>query len=104
MSVELDELTQLILRAVEKARQETSSDPEPELTKPKEWPIACTVGPGLEGAIACQSSVGYVNGSMGRLIYRGYDIFDLCPYSTYEEVAFLLLHGSLPTSAELDRF
>ena len=104
MSVELEELTQLILKAVEKARQETESDPEPELTRPKEWPIACTVGPGLEGAIACQSRVGYVNGSMGRLIYRGYDIFDLCPYSTYEEVAFLLIHGKLPTPAQLDTF
>ena len=66
--------------------------------------VACTVGPGLEGAIACESSVGYVNGSKGWLIYRGYDIFDLCAYSTFEEVCFLLLHGDLPTASQLAEF
>lgn len=97
-------ITQLILAAAEKARRETSAEPEPEFTKPIQWPVQCIVGPGLEGAIACESKVGYVNGAKGWLIYRGYDIFQLCAYSTFEEVAFLLLHGSLPTAEQLGCF
>ncbi|MGA1839196.1 MAG: citrate/2-methylcitrate synthase [bacterium] len=98
---ETKEITNLVLEAKEKAYRETSFEPEPELTRKLKWPIECTVGPGLEGAIACESEIGYVNGSKGLLIYRGYDIFDLCAYSTFEEVSFLLLHGHLPTNNEL---
>jgi len=97
-------ITDLILKAAQKARLETSDKPEPEHTRPVQWPLLCTVGPGLEGAIACESKVGYVNGSKGWLIYRGYDIFDLCAYSTFEEVSYLLIHGTLPTSSELEAF
>lgn len=97
-------ITKLVLKAAEKARQETGAEPEPELTKPIQWPVQCIVGPGLEGAIACESKIGYVNGTRGWLIYRGYNIFDLCAYSTFEEVAYLLLHGSLPTVSQLDTF
>ena len=68
------------------------------------WPVTCTVGPGLEGAIACESSVGYVNGARGNLIYRGYDVVELCESSTFEEVAFLLLYGDLPTRREFESF
>ena len=96
-----DEITQLILKAAEKARKETSDMPEQEWTRPVRWPVACTVGPGLEGAIACESKVSYVNGSQGQLIYCGYDIFDLCAYSTYEEVSYLLLHKRLPNKRQL---
>jgi citrate synthase len=104
MPDDLKTLKDLILTAAEKARKETSDSPEPELTQSCEWPIECTVGPGLEGAIACESKIGYVNGSKGWLIYRGYDIFDLCAHSTYEEVSYLLMHGSLPTEAQLSVF
>ncbi|HOO52710.1 MAG TPA: citrate/2-methylcitrate synthase [Methanothrix sp.] len=69
-----------------------------------DWPITCTVGPGLEGAIACESRVGFVNGSEGTLIYRGYDIFDLSAHSNFEEVSHLLLRGDLPTERQLDSF
>ena len=98
------DITQLILRAASVARKETSSEPEPSLTKPIQWPVECTVGPGLEGAIACESKIGYVNGAKGWLIYRGYDIFDLCAHSTFEEVSYLLLHGDLPTKSQLETF
>ena len=47
------EITRLIQDAAAKARKETDSEPEPGLTKPVTWPVQCTVGPGLEGAIAC---------------------------------------------------
>ncbi len=99
-----DEISAVILEAGERAREETSMEPEPELTSPLNWPVECTVGPGLEGAIACESGVGYVNGTRGWLIYRGYDIFELAARSTYEEVSYLLLHGRLPSGAELADF
>ena len=104
MQDERKAITELILRAADKARRETSAEPEPGLTRPVQWPIDCTVGPGLEGAIACESKVGYVNGSKGWLIYRGYNIFDLAAHSSFEEVSYLLLHGRLPSATQLRAF
>ena len=98
------EITDIILEAKERACRETDTEPEPELTQPVEWPITSTIGPGLEGAIACETQVGYVNGRKGWLVYRGYNVFDLCAYSTFEEVSFLLLNGHLPTEKELAEF
>ena len=46
------EITDLILKAKKKAREETSTAPEPALTSKIDWPVSCTIGPGLEGAIA----------------------------------------------------
>lgn len=100
----LAQITEIILEAKRQAYSETDHEPEPELTAAPEWPISCTIGPGLEGAIACETKIGYVNGSKGWLIYRGYDVFDLCAHSSYEETAFLLLHGHLPSAAELSKF
>ena len=97
-------ITELVLKTAAKARKETRAEPEPEMTRPIKWPIDCTVGPGLEGAIACESKIGYVNGAKGWLIYRGYDIFDLCAHSTYEEVSYLILRGHLPTRSQLKRY
>ena len=45
-----------------------------------------------------------VNGESGRLIYRGYDVDELAAASTFEEVAYLLLYGDLPTPFQLDEF
>ena len=104
MKEETREITRIVEQAGAEARTETGGEPEPEYTRPERWPRACTVGPGLEGAIACDSAVGYVNGSKGWLIYRGYDIFDLCAHSSFEEVSYLLLHGDLPAVDELEGF
>jgi citrate synthase len=104
MKTEVNNITDIILEASRIARQETSDTPEPEQIRPAEWPIDCTIGPGLEGAIACESKVGYVNGTKGWLIYRGYDIFDLCAFSNFEEVSYLLLHGKMPNASELQEF
>ncbi len=98
------ELQSIVLKAAEKAKKETINEPAPETPKKQKWPISCTVGPGLEGAIACESSVGYVNGAKGWLVYRGYNIFDLCAYSSYEETCYLLLHGKTPKKDELAQF
>lgn len=99
------EITALIHAAKEKAFRETSDEPEPKMSGEHEWPVKdAVVGKGLEGAPACDTLVGYVNGAKGWLIYRGINIFDLAEFSTYEETAFLLLFGHLPTHAELDGF
>ncbi|MBN2331951.1 MAG: citrate/2-methylcitrate synthase [Deltaproteobacteria bacterium] len=105
MHPETRKITDIIVKAAAKARRETKNEPgHPHAQKVVRWPLNCTIGPGLEGAIACESKVGYVNGAKGWLVYRGYDIFDLCAYSTYEEVSYLLLHGSLPTAQELEEY
>lgn len=59
---------------------------------------------GLEGVIACETTMGYVDGQAGKLIYRGYTIEDLAEHSNYEETSYLLLYGKLPTKGELDQF
>ncbi len=99
-----EEIKDIIIKAAEKAEKENSDKSEPEYINPVNWPVDCTIGPGLEGAIACESKIGYVNGIKGRLIYRSYSIFDLCAHSTFEEVSFLLLHGNLPKKAELKEY
>ncbi|MDG6898246.1 MAG: citrate synthase [Nitrososphaerota archaeon] len=59
---------------------------------------------GLEDVIAGQSSICFIDGHEGRLLYRGYDIEELAAKSTYEETAYLLLNGRLPSSDELRSF
>jgi citrate synthase len=59
--------------------------------------------PGLEGVVAAQTAISEVDGANGRLIYRGgYLIEDLAPVVTYEEVAYLLWQGELPSKTQLD--
>jgi citrate synthase len=59
--------------------------------------------PGLEGVVAAETAVSEVDGANGRLIYRGgYLIEDLAPLAGYEEAAYLLWHGELPTRSQLD--
>src|SRR5690348_13493128 len=59
--------------------------------------------PGLEGVVAAKTAVSEVDGANGRLIYRGgYLIEDLAPAATFEETAYLLWHGELPSKQALD--
>jgi citrate synthase len=60
--------------------------------------------PGLAGIPAAESAVSYIDGDIGILEYRGYRIEDLSAHATYEECAWLLLYGELPTKAQLDGF
>ncbi len=57
--------------------------------------------PGLEGVIAGETAISTVTGG---LRYRGYPVTELSEKSTFDEVAYLLLHGELPKQAELDAF
>jgi len=63
-----------------------------------------TQSKGLEDVVTGQSSICFIDGVQGRLLYRGYDIVDLAPKSTYEETTFLLWNGHLPTLSELNTF
>ncbi|HJY80258.1 MAG TPA: citrate synthase [Candidatus Binatia bacterium] len=60
--------------------------------------------PGLEGVPIMESQVGFIDGQKGILEYRGIPIEDLAERSTYEEVAYLLLWGKLPTREEMGKF
>ncbi|HKE30167.1 MAG TPA: citrate synthase [Candidatus Angelobacter sp.] len=56
---------------------------------------------GLEGVVAANSSICYIDGDAGVLAYRGIDIHDLAEKSTFEETCYLLWFGKLPARAEL---
>jgi len=56
--------------------------------------------PGFMSTAACESAITYLDGDAGILRYRGYPIEQLAEGSTYLEVAYLLLHGELPTQDE----
>jgi citrate synthase len=57
---------------------------------------------GLEGIVAASSTVSYIDGNIGKLIYCGYNIHDLAQHSTFEEVIYLLWNSRLPKASELD--
>lgn len=59
---------------------------------------------GLRGIPVADTRISYIDGLKGELQYRGFSIQDLAEHSTYEEVVHLLIHGRLPTRAELESF
>src|SRR5438094_4009578 len=63
--------------------------------------MSTTTGAGLEGVIAGESEICYIDGYAGILSYRGYNIHTLADHATFEEVVYLLWNGRLPTRAEL---
>jgi citrate synthase len=63
-----------------------------------------TMDPGYGNTGSCQSSVTFIDGEKGILRYRGYPIEELAAKSSYLEVAWLLIHGELPTAEQAQRF
>ena len=63
-----------------------------------------TLHRGLQGVYFDRSATTFIDGKQGVLEYRGYNIHDLAEYSTFEETAYLLIHGNLPTQTQLDEF
>src|SRR5579871_4376247 len=57
---------------------------------------------GLEGIVAAESKICYIDGDEGLLSYQGYNIHTLAEHATFEEVIYLLWYGRLPKRAELD--
>ena len=64
--------------------------------------MSTVVDRGLEGVVVGTTQLSNVEGTIGRLTYRGYDIDDLAPNATFEEIVHLLLYGRLPNRAELE--
>jgi citrate synthase len=63
-----------------------------------------TFDPSYGATASCESSITYIDGDEGILLYRGYPIDQLAEKSTFLEVAHLLLFGELPTAPELKEF
>ncbi len=61
-------------------------------------------GKGLEGVTAANSGVCWIDGEQGVLAYRGIDIHELAEHSTFEETAYLLINGNLPSKQELEKY
>ncbi|HWE86196.1 MAG TPA: citrate synthase [Terracidiphilus sp.] len=61
-------------------------------------------GKGLEGVVATNSGICYIDGEAGVLAYRGIDIHELAEHSTFEETTYLLWNGILPTELALREF
>jgi citrate synthase len=59
---------------------------------------------GLEGVVATSTRLSHVDGEAGRLTIAGYAVEDLAPNASFEEVAYLLLHGRMPETSERVRF
>jgi len=67
-------------------------------------PEKIEINRGLKGIYFERSATTFIDGKAGELRYRGYSIHDLAVHSTFEETAYLLLHGELPTEAQLRAF
>ncbi len=63
-----------------------------------------TLHRGLAGVYFDRSATTFIDGKKGVLEYRGYNINDLAEYSTFEETAYLLIYGALPTQGQLDDY
>ena len=63
-----------------------------------------TYDPGYASTASCKSSITYIDGDKGELLYRGYPIEQLAKKSSYLEVCYLLLNGELPSDAEMEEF
>ena len=63
-----------------------------------------TYDPGFVSTGSCKSEITFIDGKAGKLMYRGYPVEQLAEYSNFIEVAYLLLHGDLPSEDELAEF
>ena len=65
---------------------------------------AFTFDPGFTSTASCESKITYIDGDEGVLLYRGYPIEQLAKHSSFLEVAYLLMHGQLPSRPQFDAF
>ncbi|MCZ8521816.1 MULTISPECIES: citrate synthase/methylcitrate synthase [Paenibacillus] len=62
------------------------------------------IAKGLEGIVAAETNISLVDGTEGHLVYRGHWAKELAVHRSFEEAAYLLWHGTLPSPAELREF
>ena len=72
--------------------------------KTEDEPGIAIYDPGFTNTASCRSAVTYIDGEQGILEYRGYPIEQLAESSTYLEVAYLLIHGELPTQEQHEQW
>ena len=63
-----------------------------------------TYDPGFASTASCSSTITYIDGQEGVLLYRGYPIEQLAEHSSFLEICYLLLYGELPDKAQWDEF
>ena len=63
-----------------------------------------TYDPGFTSTASCESTITYIDGDLGTLLYRGYPIDQLAERGDFLETCYLLLHGQLPTQKQYDDF
>jgi citrate synthase len=63
-----------------------------------------TYDPGFTSTASCDSTITFIDGDKGELLYRGYPIEQLAEKSHFLEVCYLLLYGDLPTAAQIEEF
>jgi len=63
-----------------------------------------TFDPAFGVTASCESKITYIDGDQGVLLYRGYPVEQLAAKSSFMEVSYLLIHGELPTAAQLQGF
>jgi citrate synthase len=59
---------------------------------------------GLQDVVVAESKICFIDGKLGRLVYRGYSITDIVTQSNFEEIAYLVWHGSLPNKNQFNEF
>lgn len=66
---------------------------------------AFTYDPGyFTSTASCESTITYIDGDAGVLLYRGYPIDKLAEHGDFLETCYLLLHGELPNAAQMKKF
>jgi len=81
-----------------------NSSPEPVAIGLSVMKEPVVIHKGLDNVYVKESTICFIDGEASKLFYRGYSIEDLAAHSTFEETAFLLIRGHLPTRQELDDF
>jgi citrate synthase len=82
----------------------TEHEPAADISKLRGATGLITLDPGYGNTGACKSAITFIDGEKGILRYRGYPIEELAEKSSFLEVAWLLMHGELPTRQQLEAF
>jgi citrate synthase len=67
-------------------------------------PAEQTYGRGLEGLVVGETAISHIDGTKGKLLYRGYPIEELVDIVSFEEATYLILFGEMPTADQLDEW